>query len=84
MRHMTSTRGFSSDPRWWDKADCLGYSPELWFAEDTRKARAICATCPVRGDCLLDALNDTWRVGIFGGTDEVERRKLRRQARAAS
>lgn len=49
--------------------------------EDIRAPLLVCASCPVRGQCLLDALrydSDSWREsGIRGGMTPPERRKFR-------
>jgi WhiB family redox-sensing transcriptional regulator len=37
----------------------------------------ICATCPVRSECLADALAHDETVGIWGGTTGDERVQLR-------
>ncbi|TMR13807.1 WhiB family transcriptional regulator [Nonomuraea turkmeniaca] len=42
-------------------------------------AKAICAGCPVRGDCLRWALEHGERWGIWGGLNPRERRHLRRR-----
>ena len=46
--------------------------------KEAREARAkrICATCPVRRDCLGYALRIREPHGIWGGLNEVERRQL--------
>mgnify|MGYP001450285291 CR=1 FL=1 len=41
-----------------------------------RRAKAICATCSVRRDCLDYALRIREPHGIWGGLSEVERRTL--------
>jgi WhiB family redox-sensing transcriptional regulator len=43
----------------------------------TGKAKAVCASCPVRTQCLEYAL-ETGQEGIWGGKTEDERRSLRR------
>ena len=43
--------------------------------EEKRKAKAICAECPVRQMCIQTALDNKERFGIWGGADEVELRK---------
>lgn len=49
-------------------------------------ARQVCARCPVRSECLEDALSVSVRFdleGMYGGKDPRERRSLRRsRARA--
>ena len=41
-----------------------------------RKAKVICARCPVRGECLDFALRVREPHGIWGGFTEIERRAL--------
>lgn len=40
--------------------------------EQETKAKAICATCPVRQECYEHAMNNDVQ-GIWGGTTETER-----------
>lgn len=47
------------------------------------KAKAVCARCPVRAECLEWALETREPFGVWGGYSESERRRLlleRRQA----
>jgi WhiB family transcriptional regulator, redox-sensing transcriptional regulator len=59
------------DLGWQDRGACRSEDPSLFFPEPgggaTRKARSVCAACPVRSSCLSYALSkdDTW--GIWGG-----------------
>lgn len=48
-----------------------------WRA-NTAAAKALCASCPVRADCLADALAHWGTAGIWGGTTELEREKMER------
>lgn len=70
-------------PDWWADAACRGQGSERWFPErpgptaESREAKAICATCPVRRECLARAVELGLRYGIFGGLTEIERRGLR-------
>jgi WhiB family redox-sensing transcriptional regulator len=41
-------------------------------------AKRICASCPVRANCLVSALRTGESAGIWGGTTPEERRILRR------
>jgi len=45
-------------------------------------AKAVCQSCPVRDACLEFALETKQESGVWGGTDEDERRRLRRAWRA--
>jgi WhiB family redox-sensing transcriptional regulator len=46
-------------------------------ADYTLSARGMCATCPVRVECLDFALANPSICGLWGGTDERERRAIR-------
>lgn len=66
---------------WADQAACRGMDPGLMFparGEDARAAKAVCATCPVRAECLDYALSNGEYYGIWGGKSEKERKSLRR------
>ena len=71
---------------WRDHAACRSVDPDLFFPIGTSgasllqidEAKQICRTCPVCGPCLRRAL-DCGAVGVWGGTTEDERRKLRRR-----
>lgn len=60
--------------------------PADWFhpqrGESTSEARGVCSACAVRPDCLAWALTNNERFGIWGGTSERERRRIRRQLSA--
>jgi WhiB family transcriptional regulator, redox-sensing transcriptional regulator len=80
------------DEKWRRDAACRGEDPNLFFpattttgssattqlADQTEAAKAFCRTCPVREECLEFALINNQEAGIWGGLDEDERRKLRR------
>ena len=74
--------------RWWEHAACKGMPTDLFifeFAEPQinkkiKEAKAVCAGCPVRQDCLEEALQySTTRqecIGVWGGLTWKERQKL--------
>ena len=65
---------------WQARAECRNVDPELMFpgrGESTRAAKAVCAICAVRTECLAYALDAGERFGVWGGTSERERRKMR-------
>ena len=76
---------------WRHRAACRDEDPELFFplseigpgARQTAQAKAVCARCPVRAECLDYALDNGLDHGIYGGVTESERRTLRRTARPA-
>ncbi|QGK68939.1 WhiB family transcriptional regulator [Allosaccharopolyspora coralli] len=44
--------------------------PDLWFAEspaELERAKALCADCPVRAECLAGALSRAEPWGVWGG-----------------
>ncbi|HVD88459.1 MAG TPA: WhiB family transcriptional regulator [Jatrophihabitantaceae bacterium] len=49
---------------------CHLHDPDLWFADspaDLERAKALCATCPVRLECLAGALRRREPCGVWGG-----------------
>jgi WhiB family redox-sensing transcriptional regulator len=48
--------------------------------EETERALAICATCPVQRECLDYALEARERFGIWGGKTEKQRRQILRRS----
>lgn len=65
---------------WQREALCSQTDPEAFFPErgsSARDAKSVCATCPVREECLEYALANDERFGIWGGLSESERRRLR-------
>jgi WhiB family redox-sensing transcriptional regulator len=77
---------------WQSNARCAEVDPEIFFPErggSSKKAREVCSDCEVSAQCLEYALNNKEQFGIWGGTSERERRRLRkertlRRLRAAS
>lgn len=67
---------------WQVNAACNDVEPEIFFPErggSSKAARAVCNECSVRDQCLEYALNNKEQFGIWGGTSERERRRLRRE-----
>jgi WhiB family redox-sensing transcriptional regulator len=77
---------------WRRHAVCRGEDPELFFPLGSAgpalaqivAAKAVCARCPVREECLRFAMRTGQGYGIWGGLTEDERRNLRRRAWAAA
>jgi len=60
---------------WWRQARCGAQGPGMFFADDAgRSAKALCAMCPVRGDCLAAGLEEP--DGVWGGLGRADRRRL--------
>jgi WhiB family redox-sensing transcriptional regulator len=76
---------------WRDLASCRTTHPALFFPVGTsmnaldqvESAKQVCATCKVQGACLEFALQTNQEAGIWGGTSEEERRRLRKKWLAA-
>ena len=71
------------------RAACRGVDPEVFFpiaeagpvlAAQVAAAKAVCAGCPVRAECLAWALAEL-PYGIAGGLTEQERHQTRTRAR---
>jgi WhiB family transcriptional regulator, redox-sensing transcriptional regulator len=66
---------------WWRSAACRDADPELFFpvaprgpgADEIARAKAVCAGCRVRRECLQYALATRQLHGVWGGTTEDER-----------
>ena len=73
-------------PAWTEQALCAQVDPELFFPDrggSVREAKSICAVCPVRQECLADALQTRDKFGVRGGLSERERRRIYRAGDAA-
>lgn len=77
---------------WRDDAECRDTDPEVFFPVGSsgpalmqaERAKAICRRCPVADICLAWALSaDQAGFGVWGGTDEAERERLRRRGTRA-
>jgi len=70
-----------------DDAACRGIDLDVFFPVSDAKAgeaKAVCATCPVREECLEFALNTRPADGVWGGLTAIERHRLiRRRQKAA-
>ncbi len=66
---------------WPAHAACRGMDPDRLFVQGAaqNRAKAVCAACPVRAECLADALDNDIEFGIWGGMTERERRALLRR-----
>ncbi len=84
MTEMQLLLGDPDEPiGWQERALCAQTDPEAFFPEkggSTREAKQMCTRCEVRDECLDYALAHDERFGIWGGTSERERRRLKRLA----
>ncbi|CAN5689922.1 N/A [soil metagenome] len=72
---------------WRKYAACRDTDPDLFFpvgttgpaVEQIDSAKTVCQQCDAQSDCLEYALATNQDSGVWGGTSEEERRKLRKQ-----
>lgn len=75
---------------WQSLGACRDSDPDLFFPiassgpalQQVAEAKAVCARCPVRIDCLSYALDTGQHAGVWGGASAEDRREIR-SARAA-
>jgi WhiB family transcriptional regulator, redox-sensing transcriptional regulator len=76
----------AENDEWRQTANCRDTSPDLFFPvgttgpalEQIAAAKIVCDSCPSKEPCLDFALLTNQDTGIWGGTSEEERRKLRK------
>lgn len=87
---MTDLPSRHPDPdEWMTRRACAGVDPDIFFpvgpqgprsaeveAAIYAPAKAICAGCEVRIDCLDYAIANREHHGVWGGLNEAERRKV--------
>lgn len=66
---------------WVNDAACRAGNPDELFVSGASQNRAkdVCMRCPVRTECLADALDHKTEWGVWGGMTERERRALLRR-----
>jgi WhiB family redox-sensing transcriptional regulator len=66
---------------WISRAACHRSAPDELFVQGAaqNKVKALCLGCPVRTECLADALDNRVEFGVWGGMTERERRALLRR-----
>ncbi|WP_231988525.1 WhiB family transcriptional regulator [Nakamurella panacisegetis] len=66
------------DSEWTVRAVCAGADPDALFVTGAaqRDAAKICQACPVRLECLADALDNQIEYGVWGGMTERQRRAV--------
>ena len=77
---------------WRAAAACSNMETNLFFPvgegimalDQINLAKSVCASCPVRLECLEFAIRTIQNDGIWGGTTEDERRVIKRSRRAAA
>ena len=66
---------------WTARAACRTSDPDTLFVQGAaqNRAKTVCFGCPVRTECLADALDNRIEFGVWGGLTERERRALLRR-----
>jgi len=70
------------DLSWKAEAACKDLDVDIFFPvseSDSARAKVVCATCPVRQECLDYAIVTRQEDGVWGGLTESERRRERRR-----
>ena len=66
---------------WRRHAACRDGDPDRLFVRGAaqREVKVVCLACPVRMECLAEALDNRIEFGVWGGMTERERRALLRR-----
>ncbi len=79
--------------KWRTDAACSDFDTNMFFPDPESEddvvpqisaAKAICAACPVRQNCLEFAIRTRQLDGVWGGCTPEERRSIRRRRQAAA
>lgn len=75
---------FQSEP-WMARGACRGMDPSIFIPErrdqTTTDAKRVCASCPVRDECLEYGIFEPY--GVWGGKTDNERRRIRSERHRA-
>lgn len=66
---------------WRSRGACRTHHPDRLFVRGSaqHEAKMVCIPCPVRAQCLAEALDNRIEFGVWGGMTERERRALLRR-----
>jgi WhiB family transcriptional regulator, redox-sensing transcriptional regulator len=87
-----TTIAWKGNTGWMDEAACKDISRDVFFPtvgglaiRDAvpKRAKDLCDSCTVKDECLNFALRNRSLDGIWGGTSEEERQRLRRRRPAS-
>ncbi len=78
MTSITGAQAPSTGQDWASRGACRSSHPDALFVQGAaqNRAKAVCLGCPVRTECLADALDNRTEFGVWGGMTERERRAL--------
>ncbi|MGO2606704.1 MAG: WhiB family transcriptional regulator [Brachybacterium tyrofermentans] len=71
----------TEDSSWATRGACVTMDPDGFFVQGAEQhvVKTACGACPVRTECLADALDNRVDFGVWGGMTERERRRLLRR-----
>ena len=74
---------------WMERGACVRLPVDTCFPhsvrEQARVAVEVCGPCPVRAECLAQALGSSTVVeGVWGGTTEADRRAIRKHTKTSA
>ena len=71
----------TTDSSWATRGACVNMEPDGFFVQGAEQhaVKVACGGCPVRTECLADALDNRVDFGVLGGMTERERRRLLRR-----
>jgi WhiB family redox-sensing transcriptional regulator len=73
------------DNAWKSMGNCITSDPDAFFpasSQQPNNALALCVDCPVKEECLAAGMQE--RYGVWGGTTENDRKKMRREMNVAT
>lgn len=80
-RHIGVMNG-REDVSWKTQGRCAEVDPDLFFpekGESSNGAKLVCRGCEVQEQCLAYAMKHGIRWGVWGGTSERQRQRMRSQ-----
>ena len=84
LRHVVTQKPapHDADKSWATRAACVAGDPDDLFVQgaEQNRVKSVCQGCPVRLECLADALDNRIEFGVWGGLTERERRSLLRRS----
>jgi WhiB family redox-sensing transcriptional regulator len=86
VRTYSDVAAASADGEWRRSASCAQSDPDAFFpqkGESFMLALRVCQTCPVRPECLIEAMANRERYGFWGGLASRARATLAAQGEDA-
>ncbi len=68
--------GCSPNPLWVERARCASMPKDLFYGFVSELTLSVCRSCPVRVECLTEAISRPHEQGVWGGLTESERAEV--------